>query len=116
MMNFPQMYIDLLATQWSYLTHLLVWMLPIVILQWVAFPKILWRNKKAIALAPLILGTYLIITDVIAIKLNIWHFSEDLILGINFLGVPVEECIFFFLTALLVTQSFILFLPTQQRH
>ena len=110
------MFIDLLSTKWSYLIHLLLWMLPIVLLQWVVFPKILWHNRKTIVFSPLILGSYLIITDIIAIELSIWHFSADLILGTKLLGVPIEECIFFFLTALLVTQSFILFLPQENRY
>ena len=105
-----------LNSNWAYLFHMLVWMLPIVALQWFAFHKILKRNWKALVSAPIIVGTYLIATDGVAIHYGIWFFDSNKILGIHILGIPLEGCIFFYLTALLVVQSFILFLPGNYRY
>ena len=98
-----------------YLVHLVLWMGPIVLLQWAIAPKILWNHRRAVVLVPAILGTYLIATDVVAVAFGVWFFDKNLILGFNPLGVPIEEWLFFYLTALLVTQSFIMFLPDSLR-
>jgi lycopene cyclase domain-containing protein len=98
-----------------YLVHLVLWMLPIAVLQWVAFHKILRPHLKAIIAIPLALGTYLILTDMVAVHYGVWGFDDRLILGFNPGGVPIEEWLFFYLTALLCVQSFLLFLPEQDR-
>jgi len=113
-----------------YLFHLVAWMGPIVALQWVIGWKILIANRRAILWPVALVGTYLIATDVVAVALGIWYFDPDLILAgavtdqtpawIGFLakplGVPLEEWLFFYLTALLCAQSFVLFLPENRRH
>ncbi|MEM9226731.1 MAG: hypothetical protein AAGA45_02085 [Verrucomicrobiota bacterium] len=116
---------------WAYYSfHLLAWMLPIILLQWLGFGRLLWANRKSIFLSAFLVGSYLIATDVVAVAYGVWYFDEELILaGINsgelsgaiaFLvkpfGVPIEEWAFFYLTALLVAQSFVLFLPARLRH
>lgn len=98
-----------------YLVHLLLWMGPVLILQWAIAWKILSRHRAILAKVTLILGTYLVATDVLAVAWGVWHFDKNLILGINPLGVPIEEWLFFYLTVLLVTQSFIMFLPDRLR-
>lgn len=108
-------YSNWLPEKWYYAVHLFLWFLPIIFFQWLGYWKILWRNRKPILLVPLFLGSYLIFTDIIAVHFGIWYFVEDLILGISPLGVPIEEWCFFYLTSLLVTQSFILFLPEKER-
>lgn len=102
-------YESFISSEWNYLIHLLLWMLPIVLMQWAAFFKILLTQTKAILITPLVLGIYLSLTDVVAVKEGIWFFDETQILGFFILGVPIEEWLFFYITALLVTQSFILF-------
>lgn len=116
---------------WAYYAfHLLAWMLPIILLQWLGFRRLLWANRGAIFPPALIVGTYLILTDIVAVYFGVWHFDKNLILAgccgddaspiLRFLtmpfGVPVEEWAFFYLTALLVAQSFVLFLPGRLRH
>lgn len=98
-----------------YAFHLFGWMLPIVIAQWIAFRRLLRANRKPILYAVLLAGTYLILTDMVAVYYGVWHFDENLILGFNPGGVPIEEWCFFYLTALLVAQSFVLFLPPRYR-
>ncbi|MEO0793713.1 MAG: hypothetical protein AAFX93_01045 [Verrucomicrobiota bacterium] len=122
-------YSQWLPGQWYYAFHLVAWIGGIVLLQWLGFPKLLWANRRAVFGPTLILGTYLILTDIVAVSFHVWHFDEQLILAgylsekpnglIYFLlkpfGVPIEEWLFFYLTAMLVAQSFILFLPKRLR-
>ncbi len=113
-----------------YFFHLVAWMGPIVLLQWIIGWRILLANKNAVVWPVFLVGTYLIATDIIAIHLGIWHFDHKLILAgsvdastqplLHFLfqpfGVPLEEWLFFYLTALLCAQSFLLFLPERDRR
>lgn len=113
-----------------YLFHLVAWMGPVAALQWAVGPRILRANLRAILLPTLIVGTYLVLTDIVAVAFGVWHFDPGLILAglaanqppgmVSFFlapfGVPIEEWLFFYLTALLCAQSFILFLPENRRH
>ncbi|MGF1448240.1 MAG: lycopene cyclase domain-containing protein [Opitutales bacterium] len=110
-----------------YATHLGLWIGPLILLQWLGFRRLLAANWRPILFAPLIVGLYLSATDVVAVAQGVWYFDnpqapgwnaalgESRNLGWTFLGVPFEEAAFFYLTALLVTQSFILFLPARLR-
>jgi lycopene cyclase domain-containing protein len=120
-------YQDWVSFQGYYAVHLFLWMLPVVILQWVVGFRILLVHWRELILVPLVLGTYLIATDVVAVAQGVWFFdnkaapgwpegAESLILGWKPFGVPIEEWAFFYLTALLVVQSFLLFLPKDLRR
>ncbi len=100
----------------NYLFHILFWMLPVAALQWALSWRSFRRNLKAVLLPPLLAGSYYTIADSFAVRDGIWYFDPAQILGV-FLGVlPIEEVIFFFLTALLVSQSFVMFLPKRYRY
>lgn len=126
-LNVPvNIYADWLPPHAYYAFHLLAWLGGVIALQWLGFCRLLWRNRRAIVLPSLILGTYLIFTDIVAVHFEVWHFDQQYILAgavssswISFclkpFGVPIEEWLFFYLTALLVAQSFILFLPEKLR-
>lgn len=58
-------------------------------------------NMKNLALSLFILFIIGLIWDQISIRLGIWSFSEDKIIG-NFFGIPIEEYIFFIFVPLLV--------------
>lgn len=100
----------------AYLSHLLLWMLPVIAGQWFVAGRILRRNLRAVLLSTLILGTYLSVADAFAVHWGIWYFDRQQTLGIT-LGpdLPVEEALFFFLTSLLVSQSLVMFLPNHSR-
>jgi lycopene cyclase domain-containing protein len=100
----------------NYLLHLLVWMLPVALIQWALGWRIFLRNLRAVVAPTLIIGTYFTLADSIAIRQGIWKFDRNQILGIHFGPVPLEEVIFFFLTSLLVSQSLVLFLPEKLRN
>lgn len=99
----------------NYLFHLLVWMLPVALIQWALGWRIFLRNLRAILIPTAVIGTYFTLADSIAIKQGIWRFDRNQILGLHLGTVPVEEVIFFFLTSLLVAQSLVLFLPQRLR-
>lgn|GEM_PF-457224 len=119
-----------LPENWYYFFHLVAWMGPVVLLQWLIGWKIFCANKRAVFAPVVLVGSYLIATDLVAVELGIWFFDPDLILSglvqpqnspaLHFLlqpfGVPVEEWLFFYLTALLCSQSFLLFLPDSYRQ
>lgn len=109
-------YADWLPSRWYYTVHLLLWMGPVVLLQWAIAGRILWRNRRAILWPTALVGSYLIATDVVAVAFGVWHFDPQLILGINPLGVPIEEWLFFYLTAFIVAQAFVMLLPQRYRH
>lgn len=102
--------------KWAYLTHLLTWMLPVILGQWLIGFRILRRNWLSLAVPS---GTGLIffsLIDSVAVRQSLWHFDPRQNLGI-FLGpLPFEEVLFFGLTSLLVAQSLILFLPGRFRR
>lgn len=100
----------------TYLQHELIWMLPILIGQWLIASKILRKNIKAIVIPALFLGTYLSAADSYAISSGIWFFDPNQNLGCLLFGIlPVEETLFFFLISLLVAQSLVMFLPDKLR-
>jgi len=120
-------YANWLPSHAYYAFHLIAWLGGVVALQWLGFAKLLWANRRAIFAPTLILGSYLILTDIVAVHFGVWHFDEQYILAgavnsafAKFLlapfGVPIEEWLFFYLTAMLVAQSFILFLPSKLRR
>lgn len=63
-----------------------------------SFDKRVYFYKKWKYLIPAILitGTFFIVWDVWFTKIGVWSFNEDHLLGISFVGLPVEEHLFFF--------------------
>lgn len=100
----------------DYLFHILLWMVPVVAIQWALAWRAFTRNLKAVVIPPLIAGTYYTIADSFAVRDGIWFFDNDRILQIFVGPLPIEEILFFYLTALLVSQSFVMFLPARLRH
>jgi len=95
----------------DYLLHILVWMLPVIALQWILAWRTFLQNRRAVILPPLAIGTYYVLADTVAVHSGIWSFDPRRILGIHIGVLPIEEIIFFYLTALMVSQSLVMFLP-----
>ena len=100
----------------TYLFHVLVWMLPVALLQWALAWRALRRNLRAVLIPPLLAGLYYSIADSFAVRDGIWYFDPAQILGVFVGPLPIEEILFFFLTALLVSQSFVMPLPEGLRR
>jgi lycopene cyclase domain-containing protein len=104
------------GTRWHYAWHLLYWFVPVLFLQWVVGGHILWPRLGLVLAAAGLVGTWLSFADWIAVKQGIWFFDENQISGWKcFRVLPWEEVAFFYLTAWLVAQSYLLFLPEALR-
>jgi lycopene cyclase domain-containing protein len=106
---FPEKY-------YRYARHLLGWFLPVIALQWAVGAPLFREHLLVLFLAAFMFGTYYTAADLVAVRDGVWHFDEAQITGIK-LGrvLPWEEIAFFYLTSLLVAQSFLLFLPASAR-
>jgi lycopene cyclase domain-containing protein len=62
----------------------------------IAHPKHLFYKKlSAVIPAILFTATYFLIWDFFYTKMGVWGFNDDYIIGIRFLGLPIEELLFF---------------------
>jgi lycopene cyclase domain-containing protein len=89
----------------EYLVHLVGWSLPVLMLQWAWGRAALWRQRRAVLVGALGPAALLSAADSYAIREGIWGFDPEHLLGLDLGGVPVEEVLFFAVTALLVAQS-----------
>lgn len=95
-------------THWTYLPFLLVWAIPIIIVQWLVGGRYLWRERSQWIWIALGLCIYLTLADAVAIKAGIWHFDTASLIGLWLGPVPFEEVIFYFLTATMLVQGFVI--------
>ena len=99
----------------NYALHL-GWFLPVIYSQWVLAPSLFRLHAPLLALVTIGFGIYYTIADVVAVRAGVWFFDEKQITGVKLGGIlPWEEIAFFFLTSLLVAQSYLLLLPPEFR-
>jgi lycopene beta-cyclase len=90
--------------QWTYLSIILFWALPPIIIQVLFGADILWRYRRLVFWSILIPGMYLSLMDIVALKDTTWSISPRQTTGVLFFGIlPLEEVVFFFLTNVLIT-------------
>ena len=105
-----------LAARWNYARHLLYWFAPIIVLQWAIAPGLFVVLAPVIGLVTLCLGTYYALADWVAVRAGVWFFDPAQITGHKLGGIlPWEEIAFFYLTSLLVAQSYLLLVPAEFR-
>ncbi|HZC06600.1 MAG TPA: lycopene cyclase domain-containing protein [Ktedonobacterales bacterium] len=95
------------GTRWAYLPFLLVWALPVIGIQWALGGRYLWRERRVWPWVALGLCAYFTLADAIAISAGVWSFDARALTGIALGPVPLEEILFYLLTALMVTQGFV---------
>ena len=102
--------------RFHYAWHLLYWFAPVLSLQWIIGWEILLPRIAILAAVTALLGTYLSLADRIAIRSGIWWIDPRQTTG-HRIGrhLPWEEACFFYLTSLLVAQSYLLLLPEPLR-
>ncbi len=88
-----------------YLGLILVWALPVVIVQWGIGGQFLWAMRRVIGQGVLVPTVYLWICDRIAIGVGIWEISPQATTGWHLFGLPIEEAVFFFITNVMVVQG-----------
>lgn len=92
------------SPNWTYLSIILFWALPPVILQILFGADILWHYRKLVFWSIFLPGTYLSLMDILALKDGTWSISPSQTTGILFFGIlPLEEIVFFFVTNILLT-------------
>jgi len=99
----------------NYAIHL-AWFLPVIYVQWIIAPPLFWAHAALLALVTVAFGVYYTLADLAAVRAGTWFFDEKQITGVKLGGIlPWEEIAFFFLTSLLVVQSYLLLLPSDLR-
>jgi lycopene cyclase domain-containing protein len=99
----------------NYALHL-AWFLPVIYTQWVLAPYLFLAHARMLIAITLGFGIYYTLADMVAVRAGTWHFDETQITGVKLLGLlPWEEIAFFFLTSLLVAQSYLLLLTSDLR-
>ncbi len=92
-----------------YLSTIICWAIPVLLLQWWVGGPALWGLKKFWLLAVGPPSLYLIAADAVAISVGTWHISPQYTLGLQFGVLPIEEAIFFIVTNIFVVQGLLLF-------
>lgn len=99
----------------NYANHL-AWFLPVIYTQWVLGPSLFFGHARLLAIITMVFGVYYTLADLVAVRSGTWFFDETQITGVKLGGIlPWEEIAFFFLTSLLVAQSYLLLLPSDLR-
>ena len=105
-----------LPKRWNYSWHLLYWFLPVIFIQWIVALSLFIGLIPVFALVTAAWGTYYTLADLAAVKQGVWYFDPTQITGWKLGGVlPWEEIAFFYLTSLLVCQSYLLLVPSTLR-
>lgn len=92
----------------SYLGALLAWSGPLLAVQWAVAGDALWAQRQLLAVAVLPPTVYLWVLDRLGLHLRLWQLSDTRTTGLQLLGLPVEEALFFAFTTLLVTGGLLL--------
>ena len=101
---------------YRYARHLLGWFLPVIAVQWAVGGPLFKEHAVVLFVSAFMFGTYYTAADLVAVRDGVWYFDEAQITGIKLARtLPWEEIAFFYLTSLLVAQSFLLFLPAAAR-
>lgn len=88
----------------TYLSIILFWALPPLILQMLFGADLLWHYRRLVFWSLFIPGLYLSLMDIVALQETTWSISPGQTTGIQFFGIlPMEEILFFFVTNVLVT-------------
>ena len=95
---------------WVYMSLLLAWASPLIAGMWLYGGESLWKHRDALLYAIGIPTLYLSIADLFALSTGIWSISEQYTIGLNPLGVPIEEVTFFLFTNMLVVKGLLLLL------
>lgn len=99
------------ADHWNYLTLILVWAIPPVLIQTIFGGDILLYHWKSVLAGIFVPTIYLSLADAFAIHQGIWTISPGQTTGVVMFGVlPLEEFVFFLLTNVLITLGSILVL------
>jgi lycopene beta-cyclase len=92
----------------TYLALELSWAIPVLLIQWAVGYRILRGSLRLLLVGSLVPTVYLSFADHVALSQGIWRIQSDRIIQIYLGNVPLEECVFFLVTNLMIVQSIIL--------
>jgi lycopene cyclase domain-containing protein len=92
-----------------YLTHLMRWGVPILLMQWGIGGQHLWRERQSLLLSTIGIVTWFILADALALHFGLWSFAPADLIGQYVGNVPIEEVLFFCTVTLLVEQTAIIY-------
>lgn len=92
----------------TYLVYELAWALPVVLVQWAAAGRELWRWRRPLAAAVLLSTLYLGACDAFALGHGIWRVDPARVVGVYAGPLPLEEFVFYFVTNVMAAQGFVL--------
>lgn len=92
------------GVEWTYLSIILFWALPPIIIQLLFGADILWHFRRLVFWSIFVPGLYLSLMDIVALTDTTWSISPAQTTGILFSGIlPLEEVVFFFITNVLIS-------------
>ncbi len=102
----------------TYLFLILLWALPVAVLQWLVGGDILIRRWKVLLPGVLLPTIYLTVVDSVALQAGTRTVNptQSLNVFIPIIHVPVEEFVFFLVTNTLIVQGIILLWTPEMRH
>lgn len=92
----------------AYLSYELWWAMPVILIQWAAASRELWRWRRLICVSVLLATAYLGGCDAFALGHGIWRVDPKRVLGIYAGPLPLEELIFYFVTNIMAAQGFVM--------
>lgn len=95
-------------TATTYLGLILVWSVPMLLLQWIYGGPWLWARRRRAVIGVAVPTLYLCAADRLAIEWGIWHISQRYTVELTLAGLPVEEALFFLVTNVLIVQGLLL--------
>lgn len=102
---------------WNYLSIILFWALPPIILQTLFGADILWHYRKLVFWGIFVSGAYLSLMDIVALTDSTWSISATQTTGILFFRIlPLEEVVFFFITNVLIVFGMTLLLANASQE
>ncbi len=99
----------------TYLSLILAWALPPIMLQLAYGADILWHNRKLIGLAIFPVFIYISTADAIAISSGTWTINPARSLGLLIGPLPIEEAVFFLSTTMIIVFGLALFMTDDGR-
>lgn len=93
----------------SYFIYELIFAGGAILIEWVFHGRFLWSKMSIILRTVALFVLYSLIADNVALSLGIWAHNRSKILNIWFLGIPLEEIVFFVLVAIAVSSAVLVF-------
>jgi lycopene cyclase domain-containing protein len=93
----------------AYLRYELWWAIPVIVIQWLAAGRELWRWRRLLAATVTLTTLYLASCDAFALGHGIWRVDPQRVVGVHAGPLPLEEFVFYLITNIMAAQGFVMF-------